>query len=190
MRALGTTPAEARPRGIAIAPDPRSPFAPAGEAPADGEILNDREVAGLSGMPDAPVRAPEPERSTWFEAGPAPRWGRATGPEPAGGPVTGPDTGPVTGPVPGVPWSVTVPAQETDEDLDGLPMRIPQVNMAPQLRTNRRVEPRAVSVRSPEELAELMSSMQRGWQQGRRQAEQGQDAQNRKDDHPDVRPQN
>jgi hypothetical protein len=82
-----------------------------------------------------------------------------------------------------------VPAGEADEDLDGLPMRVPQANIAPQLRTAERGERRAVSARSPEELAQLMSSMQRGWQQGRRQTEQGQDVWNRKDDHPDARPQ-
>ncbi|MDX3110037.1 hypothetical protein, partial [Nonomuraea angiospora] len=85
-------------------------------------------------------------------------------------------------------WSVTVPAEEADDDLDGLPMRVPQASLAPQLRSARRADRRSTSARSPEELAQLMSSMQRGWQQGRRQAEQGQDVWNRKDDHPDARP--
>jgi signal transduction histidine kinase len=68
-------------------------------------------------------------------------------------------------------WSVP----DADEDLDGLPMRIPQTNLAPQLRSARSPEQEEVSLRSPEELLKLMSSMQRGWQQGRSQAEQGQD---------------
>ncbi|KAB8190897.1 hypothetical protein FH608_033130 [Nonomuraea phyllanthi] len=81
-------------------------------------------------------------------------------------------------------------AQEADDDLDGLPMRVPQTNLAPQLRADsRRPERRSAPARSPEELAQLMSSMQNGWRQGRRQAEQGQDLWNRKDDHPDARPQ-
>ncbi|MET9251138.1 nitrate- and nitrite sensing domain-containing protein [Nonomuraea sp. NPDC003709] len=224
MRALGTGPAEPRPRGVAVTPEP---FPPLG--------------------PDAPARAPE--RGTWFEAGPAPtpiiQAGPVSGPvngsangltdaSPngstnglAGGPADGlanglanglaggladglvdglaeePDSGPATGPIriptpvpgpatpPGPPadWSVTVPAEDADEDLDGLPMRVPQASLAPQLRSARRADRRSTSARSPEELAQLMSSMQRGWQQGRRQAEQGPDVWNRKDDHPDARPQ-
>ncbi|MEV4019352.1 nitrate- and nitrite sensing domain-containing protein [Nonomuraea angiospora] len=227
MRALGTGPADPRPRGVAVAPEP---FPPLG--------------------PDAPARAPE--RATWFEAGPAPtpiiQAGPVTGPVNgsangpagsssngstnglangfAGGPANGPsdglanglidglmdglvdgsgdgsESGPATGPIriptpvpgpatpPGPPagWSVTVPAEEADDDLDGLPMRVPQASLAPQLRSARRADRRSTSARSPEELAQLMSSMQRGWQQGRRQAEQGQDVWNRKDDHPDARP--
>ncbi|WP_158578696.1 sensor histidine kinase [Spongiactinospora rosea] len=118
---------------------------------------------------------PGPEQGAWFETGPSrPQRRRRTAPAPA--PAGG--------------WSVTVPAQDADADLDGLPMRVPQASMAPQLRAARStMERRAVSVRSPEELAQLMSSMQRGWQQGRRQAEQGDDAWNGKDDHPDARPQ-
>ncbi|MFF4621907.1 sensor histidine kinase [Nonomuraea jabiensis] len=200
MRALGTGPAEPRPRGVAVAPEPLPPLGP-----------------------DAPARAPE--RGTWFEAGPAPTPingnGLADGPSNgvanglvdglvdglsngvANGLVGGPGDGPVTGPIriptpvpgpatpPGPPadWSVTVPAEEADDDLDGLPMRVPQASLAPQLRSARRADRRSTSARSPEELAQLMSSMQRGWQQGRRQAEQGQDVWNRKDDHPDARPQ-
>ncbi|GAA5078686.1 signal transduction histidine kinase [Thermocatellispora tengchongensis] len=196
MRALGTAPAEPRSGGVAVAPDPfpapQAPGNPAPEARTGPVGLGGRGgrggASGTHGAPGVPVRAPapEPERGAWFDAGPAPR--------PAGGTATGPIPTPVPGsPVPpaapAVEWSVTVPAQDADEDLDGLPMRIPQANMAPQLRDARRAERRSVSVRSPEELAQLMSSMQRGWQQGRRQAEQGHDVWNRKDDHPDARPQ-
>ncbi|MER6007689.1 nitrate- and nitrite sensing domain-containing protein [Nonomuraea angiospora] len=115
--------------------------------------------------------------------------------EPDSGPATGPIRiptpvpGPATPPGPPADWSVTVPAEDADEDLDGLPMRVPQASLAPQLRSARRADRRSTSARSPEELAQLMSSMQRGWQQGRRQAEQGPDVWNRKDDHPDARPQ-
>jgi signal transduction histidine kinase len=83
-------------------------------------------------------------------------------------------------------WSVP----DADEDLDGLPMRIPQTNLAPQLRSTRSPEQQEVSLRSPEELLKLMSSMQRGWQQGRSHAEQAQDVWNRKDGPPDAGPQN
>ncbi|GGM76753.1 hypothetical protein GCM10010106_23980 [Thermopolyspora flexuosa] len=62
------------------------------------------------------------------------------------------------------------PVDDDDDDLDGLPRRIPQASLAPQLR--KRLGQEEVSTRSPEELKNLMSSMQRGWQQGRRLVEQ------------------
>jgi hypothetical protein len=173
--------------------------------PADHPARQGRPVRALgAAQPGLDEGTPDtPEVATWFEANPAPRPRQANGIGPVNGPAPGngstaePDAAPVPRqahgaakpPAPDVEWSVTVPPQETTEDLDGLPMRIPQTSMAPQLRATRRVEPRAVSVRSPEEHAQLMSSMQRGWQQGRHQAEQGQDVWNRKDDHPDARPQ-
>ncbi|MEO3811468.1 sensor histidine kinase [Sphaerisporangium sp. B11E5] len=64
-----------------------------------------------------------------------------------------------------------VPSTE-DDDLDGLPVRVRQANMAPQLRRARAAEQRDVTARSPEELFTIMSSMQRGWKQGRGEAGQ------------------
>ncbi|MEU7827632.1 MULTISPECIES: nitrate- and nitrite sensing domain-containing protein [unclassified Nonomuraea] len=229
MRAIGTAPAEARPRVVSLSPEPFSPepfspvasdaFSASDAFPARGaEAVNGREVPGdpgghgvsadPDGSPDAPVPAPEPERATWFEAGPVPRPapgpasdglgnnglgnGPATWPgseavaEPSTGPISRRGGGSAGSPGPSVEWSRTVPAQEADEDLDGLPMRVPQANMAPQLRAARRTDRSAVSVRSPEELAQIMSSMQRGWQQGRGQTEQEHDVWNRKDDQPDA----
>ncbi|MER5648186.1 nitrate- and nitrite sensing domain-containing protein [Streptosporangium sp. NPDC002524] len=78
---------------------------------------------------------------------------------------------------------------DTDDDLDGLPMRVRQANLAPQLRQTRSPEKRDISARTPEELSNLMSSMQRGWQQGRSQVEQELDVWKRKDGHSDARPQ-
>ncbi|MFI7700502.1 nitrate- and nitrite sensing domain-containing protein [Nonomuraea sp. NPDC049480] len=144
-----------------------------------------------TGMGPATDPVPGPANAPGTGAGG--RTGNVPGSGPGGGPAAWPTRGPGAGSDefsgPPTDWSVTVPAQETDEDLDGLPMRVPQASMAPQLRATRRAQPRTVSVRSPEELSQLMSSMQRGWQQGRQQAEQGPDARNRKDDHPDARPQ-
>ncbi|MEU7854266.1 nitrate- and nitrite sensing domain-containing protein [Nonomuraea sp. NPDC049141] len=195
------------------------PFSARGPEAANGREFPgaDGDAGGLGGLPDWPVDDSEPERVAWFEATPAsPRQTPPAGTGPANGPVIDPANGPVspsaneagsgsvaeprTGPVtrrvpgasipgPSVEWSVTVPAQDADEDLDGLPMRVPQANMAPQLRAAKRADRSSVSVRSPEELSQLMSSMQRGWQEGRSQTEQGQDVWNRKDDHPDARPQ-
>ncbi|HUR07699.1 MAG TPA: nitrate- and nitrite sensing domain-containing protein [Nonomuraea sp.] len=251
MRALGTAPADGRPRVVSVAPEPSpsvtpDPFSSFPSDPFPGlaadafpsldpepfsargpEAANGREfpgadgeaggLGGLGGTQDWPADDSEPEHVAWFEAAPTPRQTPPTGTGPANGLANGPvsrsanesgngsgngsvaepRTGPATRRVPGaslpsgpaVEWSVTVPAQEADEDLDGLPMRVPQANMAPQLRAARRADRSSVSVRSPEELSQLMSSMQRGWQQGRSQTEQGQDVWNRKDDHPDARPQ-
>jgi signal transduction histidine kinase len=164
-----------------LVPDSFSP--PGQQAPANGRPIpgDHKDANGLDANgPDGLGRTSDPEHVAWFEAPPTPK--RSPAPEP----------GPAPRPAPGAPsveWSVTVPAQQADEDLDGLPMRIPQTSMAPQLRAARRAERRTVSVRSPEELSKLMSSMQRGWQQGREQADHGQDMWNGKDDHPDARPQ-
>ncbi len=92
-------------------------------------------------------------------------------------------------PAPPTPVRRAVFVPDTDDDLDGLPMRVRQANLAPQLRQTRSPEKRDVSARTPEELSNLMSSMQQGWQQGRSQAEQELDVWKRKDGHSDARPQ-
>ncbi|MFI7133453.1 nitrate- and nitrite sensing domain-containing protein [Nonomuraea sp. NPDC050153] len=154
------------------------------DAPSDGLVLADGPSSGLADGPGS-------ESGSEFGSEFGSDSGIGAGDGPATGPIRIPTLvpGPAGPPGPPAEWSVTVPAEEADEDLDGLPMRIPQASLAPQLRSARRADRRSASARSPEELAQLMSSMQRGWQQGRRQAEQGQDVWNRKDDHPDARPQ-
>ncbi|WP_440103879.1 sensor histidine kinase [Streptosporangium sp. H16] len=92
-------------------------------------------------------------------------------------------------PAPPTPVRRAVFVPDTNDDLDGLPMRVRQANLAPQLRQARSPEKRDISARTPEELSNLMSSMQRGWQQGRSQAEQELDVWKRKDGHSDARPQ-
>ncbi|WP_204043448.1 sensor histidine kinase [Acrocarpospora phusangensis] len=84
------------------------------------------------------------------------------------------------------PFTPAVLSAPDEDDLDGLPVRVPLANLAPQLRGAGSQERRDVSVRSPDELRSLMSAMQRGWQQGRTQGEQGQ--WNREDGHPDAQP--
>ncbi|GAA2886638.1 nitrate- and nitrite sensing domain-containing protein [Nonomuraea rubra] len=180
----------------------------AGPAATTGQTTGQTAVQATG--PDAVNgRATRPVRGTWFEPGPAqnrtdsvPEPSQALppegGPAPlAGTPLSGhPDLEPMIGlgngsapfttSGPPAGWSVTVPPQEADEDLDGLPMRIPQASLAPQLRVDARPERRGTGERSPEELAQLMSSMQRGWQEGRQQAKQEPDMWNRKDDQPDA----
>ncbi|MET8047277.1 nitrate- and nitrite sensing domain-containing protein [Streptosporangium sp. NPDC005286] len=113
---------------------------------------------------DLPVaRTPEPSPG-WF---PAPQQRQET-------------------PAPSIPVRRAVSVPDIDEDLDGLPVRVRQASLAPQLRQARAPERRDVPARTPEELSNLMSSMQRGWQQGRSQTEQDQDVWKRKDGHPDA----
>jgi len=57
----------------------------------------------------------------------------------------------------------------TDDDMKGLPRRIRQASLAPQLRANppqRRVTV-ASSGPTPAEIRRTMSALQRGWQEGR-----------------------
>jgi hypothetical protein len=90
---------------------------------------------------------------------------------------------------PKVPLQQAFSDPDTDDDLDGLPMRVRQANIVPQLREPCSPEQGDVSIRSPEEIFDLMSSMQQGWQQGRSRAEQDLDAWNGKEGHSDGRPQ-
>ncbi|MFI7452413.1 nitrate- and nitrite sensing domain-containing protein [Nonomuraea sp. NPDC049714] len=72
---------------------------------------------------------------------------------------------------------------QIDEDLDGLPVRVRQANLAPQLSSTRLKQDPDTSARSPRELLDLMASMQEGWRQGRREAEGDQDVRNERDSH-------
>jgi hypothetical protein len=74
-------------------------------------------------------------------------------------------------------------APQIDEDLDGLPVRVRQANLAPQLSSTRLKQDPETSARSPRELLDLMTSMQEGWRQGRREAEGDQDVRNERDSH-------
>ncbi|MFK4688637.1 sensor histidine kinase [Streptomyces pristinaespiralis] len=148
------------------------------------------------------------ERATDGRGHPAPDSGRAVEPTPfARPPLSAAPTpltaerrergrsGPVSGPAPvppsgdgALPW----PARQSDGDtaplLDGLPRRVRQASLAPQLRASGSAAgPGAASPeagepeRDAEEVRSRMASMQRGWQRGRRRnaeeaaAEQGTD---------------
>jgi signal transduction histidine kinase len=140
-----------------------------------------RSVAGGSVTPEAPS-----------VAGP----GGAAGPGGLGGPA-GPATPltPVASPQParpsGPPWELSrqtgplpaIPADgergtQSDEggDVKGLPRRVRQASIAPQLRDNpprRRTAPAPApapaSGPTPAEIRQTMSALQRGWQEGRSQ---------------------
>ncbi|GAA2845716.1 nitrate- and nitrite sensing domain-containing protein [Streptosporangium fragile] len=138
--------------------------APRPRRPVRGALSAPRPRPRIVSAPQDRLVARAPDRSEWFETRP-----RRENPPP--------------------PAPVRQAVQVTDDDLDGLPVRVRQASLAPQLRRAPVQEQRDVSVRSPEELFTLMSSMQEGWQRGRGQAEQDEDMRHGKDDHPDGRPQ-
>jgi signal transduction histidine kinase len=144
---------------------PTAPFAPgpgaartldAARAPGAGGDLG--AVAGPAGragpaIPMRPVASPRPGRSS----GPPWEQSRQTGPLAAirddGGPTGGPGA---------------------DSDASGLPRRVRQASLAPQLRGNppSRLTSAAVSAApasgpTPAEIRQTMSALQRGWQEGR-----------------------
>ncbi|MEV4564602.1 nitrate- and nitrite sensing domain-containing protein [Nonomuraea sp. NPDC049419] len=181
-------------QGTSTAPE-RGTWFDAPDRTGDHDPVWTPDPAWLSGgTAQDPTPASSPASSPAFS--PAPMTGSVLGPgtDDVELPMRRPTGGAKPTPVPGSAkpdgrpeaWSVTVPAQDADEDLDGLPMRIPQASLAPQLRDSGRVHRRVVAERTPEELAQLMSSMQRGWQQGRRQTGHEHDMWNRKDDQSDA----
>ena len=84
-----------------------------------------------------------------------------------------------TGPLPAIP-AVGEPGAQPDDDVKGLPRRVRQASIAPQLRDNpprRRTAPAPTpppaaapaSGPTPAEIRRTMSALQRGWQEGRSQ---------------------
>jgi hypothetical protein len=92
-------------------------------------------------------------------------------------PVASPRTGTAAGP----PWELPGqsgpqwPAAGADDDANGLPRRVKQASLAPQLRdnppgrTSAAGDGFAASGPTPEELRRTMAALQRGWQEGRSQ---------------------
>jgi signal transduction histidine kinase len=144
---------------------------PAGTGPAGaGPAANGKRgsVFSLTGRQrsGAPRPAgPDPDPP----AGPAPTWG----PHPTWGPAP-----PATSaePLTSAPLAQELPrrAQTAAGTHRGLPRRVRQANLAPQLRTGAQngTSPTAhpgadITARSPEENRDLMSALQQGWQRGR-----------------------
>jgi signal transduction histidine kinase len=142
------------------APAAGGPGAPAGPAAAAGPGATAGPIGPAGPMtPMTPVASPRPARSS----GPPWELSRQTGPLPAI-------------PADGDPASSPGPAG----DVQGLPRRVRQANLAPQLRDNppRRPTSAAPSAASgaapaagptPAEIRQTMSALQRGWQEGRSQ---------------------
>jgi hypothetical protein len=83
-----------------------------------------------------------------------------------------------TGPLPAAPAGPGPAGNDGDGDIDGLPRRVRQASLAPQLRDS--PPPRKTTVAStglsggtsgpsPAEIRQTMSALQRGWQEGRSQ---------------------
>jgi signal transduction histidine kinase len=134
------------------------------------------------------------------QPGSFPGWtGQSTAGAPVGGhgqagpptPMT-PVASPRTQKAPGPPWEVSRqtgplpvvpngpdPRPDADGDVNGLPRRVKQANLAPQLRGDSPRRLTAASGRSaptapaggptPAEIRQTMSALQRGWQEGRTQ---------------------
>jgi len=161
-----------------------SPYPGSGSAPSSGTGASPFPGTGSAPYPDQPA--------------PFPGWTLQNTPGPAGGrPAPGPDNpaGPATpmtpvapsrsGPLSGPPWELSretgplpaVPGEPGENgDIKGLPRRVKQASLAPQLRDN--PPPRRTTVASaappsgsagptPAEIRQTMSALQRGWQEGR-----------------------
>jgi hypothetical protein len=193
----GTPPGGAVPTvpGGAV-PGDAVPTAPGGAGPADFDVFMPRRPGsppyqGTGAVPSG--SSPYPDQPGSF-----PAWGNRNagstgpgGPGGAGGPVGGAVTPmtpvtPVASPAPkvsGPPWELSrqtgplpaVPAEPGgDGDYKGLPRRVKQASLAPQLRDDPphlRTAPGGglSGGPSPAEIRKTMSALQRGWQEGRSQ---------------------
>ena len=119
---------------------------------------------------------PYPPQPAPFPGWDAPPAGRS-GPPTRMTPVASPRTGTAAGP----PWELPgqagpqPPAAGADDEANGLPRRVKQASLAPQLRDNPPGRTSAggdgleASGPTPEELRKTMAALQRGWQEGRSQ---------------------
>ncbi len=142
-----------------------APYPGAGTAPYADQLApfpgwTERSVAGAGGpagptTPMTPVASPRPARPS------GPPW----------------ELSRQTGPLPAIPADGEPGAQpDGDGDVKGLPRRVRQANIVPQLRDNpprRRTSPAPApapaSGPTPAEIRQTMSALQRGWQEGRSQ---------------------
>jgi signal transduction histidine kinase len=181
---------EARPGGPASgAARPASAAVPGPPLPADAtgtiayrERASSFSLTGRHRLEAVPESGPEPARSNGTAAGPAddPWVSPAAAARPARGPwepaqpVPAEPAAPPEPLAPGPDLARRHPSPAAGTHR-GLPRRVRQANIAPQLRDHPRAEPAAASrpadsgieARSPEETRSLLSSLQQGWQRGR-----------------------
>jgi signal transduction histidine kinase len=163
-----------------------APYPGAGTAPYADQLApfpgwTGRSVAGGSVMPGAPSTGGA--GGAGAAAGPGGPAGPTTPMTPVASPRPARPSGPPwelsrkTGPLPAIPADGEPGAQpDGDDDVKGLPRRVRQANIAPQLRDNppRRPTsaapaPAPASGPTPAEIRQTMSALQRGWQEGRSQ---------------------
>ncbi|HME66410.1 MAG TPA: hypothetical protein VKG61_16100, partial [Streptosporangiaceae bacterium] len=182
-------PAEAAEAAAFVSSPPYSGAAPypgAGTAPYADQLApfpgwTGRSVAGGSVTPEAPAAAGAGGAAG--PGGPAGPTTPMTPMRPVASPRPARPSGPPwelsrqTGPLPAIPADGEPEAQpDGDGDVEGLPRRVRQANIAPQLRDNpprRKTSaapaPAPASGPTPAEIRQTMSALQRGWQEGRSQ---------------------
>ncbi|KUN36854.1 histidine kinase [Streptomyces longwoodensis] len=151
---------------------------PRAGAPDEQPTGRPRPTTRPDRAPDDPSRPPAlPQRSAQDPAAPDRRdeWTR-----PAGPPTPGPADAPPAG-QPGGPDDTTagLPAHGTGSAPGGLPRRVRQANLAPQLRegpARRTADRPELADRDADEVRSRMASLQRGWQRGRAENAEGDDA--------------
>src|SRR5271165_1618785 len=170
------------------------PFPGTGSAPFPGSGSPSYPAAGGAAYPDQP--APFPGWTLHHTPGTAggrtaPGPGSPAGPAAPTTPVASPRPGPAsvppwevsreTGPLPGPGGSAPGPGMAEPDDIKGLPRRVRQASLAPQLRASppqRRTTVASAGPASgaagaagpsPAEIRQTMSALQRGWQEGRSQ---------------------
>jgi signal transduction histidine kinase len=178
-------------------------FVPRRHAQATGETLAPAPDPSFSSPPATPWvgSVPHPDQPAPFPGwtrrgagggagsgapGPGNRLGPATAMMPVASPRADTPPGPPweisrqTGPLPAVPDGADPGSRAAAPGAEGLPRRVRQANLAPQLRANPPSRLTAAtggaglaSGPTPAEIRQTMSALQRGWQEGRSQRPAG-----------------
>jgi signal transduction histidine kinase len=154
---------------------------PYADQPAPFPGWTGRSVAGGSATPAAPAGPAAPAQGAPAGPGPTTPMTPVASPRPPGR-SSGPpwELSRQTGPLPAIPAhdGQDGPGDGADGDVKGLPRRVRQASLAPQLRDNpprRRTSaapappPAPAGGPTPAEIRQTMSALQRGWQEGRSQ---------------------
>jgi signal transduction histidine kinase len=159
-------PAESGPRSLTgrhRLPPPAVPAGPAGLAGPGPGARNGEAEWPMAPWETGPVTMPAEAAA----AGPA----LFAPPAPSAPPV------PSALPVPSAPSALPAPVAPPSGSHLGMPIRVPQASMAPQLRTQRDADPQEpqgpqddeprLGARSPEATRSMLTMMQQGWRRGR-----------------------
>jgi signal transduction histidine kinase len=154
------------------APYPGAGTAPYADQPTPFPGWPGHGAAGRPVTPAAPGAGAPAGLTTPMTPVASPRSGRLSGPPW--------ELSRQTGPLPAIPAdddpAVLPGALDADDDVNGLPRRVRQASLAPQLRDNPPRRPTAAAASAspaggptPAEIRQTMSALQRGWQEGRSQ---------------------